>query len=178
MDMVKLRAVSVVVLTLCTTAFLQDPKPKPKTAPGPLVTIHGEKSAIDKTHYVKVSDKAAWAKLWCQHIGKPFRGAYSWHYNESNVPNIDFKQCMVVAVFQGTKWNSAGVRVEEVLNAEELTLRFDDLGFQTSGPDGGGVKNRPFGMFVLPRSDKVIVLEENVQSRIGKPPTWKARGKL
>ncbi len=176
MDMKKMQVSGVIVLALCAAAFVQDPKPK--KAPGPLVTFHGEKSAIDKTRYVKVKDKEAWAKLWCEHIGKPFGRDYSWFYNPLNVPSIDFAQCMVVAVFQGTKWNSAGVRVVEVLDADQLTLRFDDFAFQTAGPDGGGVRNRPFGIFVLPRSDKVIVLEENVQGRINHPPKWQERGKL
>ena len=50
-----------------------------------------------------------------------------------------------------------------------LRVRFDHKSYQTSGPDGGGERVQPFGMFVIPRTDKPIVLEENTQGLIGKP---------
>ena len=51
-------------------------------------------------------------------------------------------------------------------------FRFDDRSFQTAGPapEGGRVRARPYGIFVLPRSDKALVLEENIQHLKNEPP--------
>jgi len=179
------RVLWVALLSLSTAAaVVQDPKPQPKQLAKPAVTFRGEHSAIAKKRYVKITDDQAWAKLWGEHIGKPVRREYGYFYNPLNVPVIDFKNNMVVAIFQGATWNTAGVTVKQLLDGDELTLRFDDHGYQTTVIEMGDgdtpkqEKSKPFGMFVLPKTDKAIVLEENVQSRIGKPPKWQARGKL
>jgi hypothetical protein len=46
------------------------------------------------------------------------------------------------------------------------------------GPNGGGVQATVYGFFVLPRSSKTVVLEENVQNYLGQPPEWKERANL
>ena len=172
----------VAALVLGTAAFVQDPTPKANELLSPVVSFRGEHSAIDETRYVKITDEQAWAGLWCEHIAKTEKGDYGYFYNPKNVPIVDFKQCMVIAIFQGERWNTAGVTCEEVLDGKQLTLRFDGLGYQTTviDPDDAEAqeKSRPFGMFVLPKSDKVILLEENVQNRMNQPPKWRARGKL
>jgi hypothetical protein len=49
---------------------------------------------------------------------------------------------------------------------------------KTAGPDGGGEQVTVYGFFVLPRSSKTVVLEENVQNYIGGKPVWKERASL
>ena len=45
-------------------------------------------------------------------------------------------------------------------------------GYQTAGPDGGGKRATPYGIFVLPRSDKELVVEEGVRTLKNEPPKW------
>ena len=88
---------------------------------------------------------------------------------------------MVIAVFQGSGWNSAGLNAVAVLEDKEgIVLRFRDKFYQTMGPgpDGGGQQTTVYGFFVLSRSGKTVVLEEDVQNIKGQPPVWKKRAGL
>lgn len=165
-------------LAVVSLAFVQDPQPK--LLPGPLVTFVGADSKVAERRYVRVTDKEQWAVLWGEHTGQPMpKGDYDWHYNQQHVPEVDFAQCMVVGIFQGDCWNSAGVRLEQILAEDErMLVRFEDKAYQTEGPDGGGKRATPYGLFVLPNSKQPIVLEENVQSLIGEPPKWQLRATL
>jgi hypothetical protein len=140
----------------------------------PLVAFSGAKSRIEKAECRRVTGRKEWTDLWLRHVGAdPAR--QDDFYNEAGVPEIDFDACMVVAVFQGGSWNSAGVEVVSIDEDDaRLLVRFD----QTEGPGGGGVRVNAFGVFVLPRSAKPVVLEENVQNLIGEPPVWKERARL
>lgn len=171
-------AIAVAAIWSITSAWIQEPAAKRQ--PGPLVTFVGADSRIATQRFVRVTDKEQWAALWLEHTGQPQpKDGFNWFYNQEHVPEIDFAQCMVVAVFRGTRVNSAGVRVIEILaEAERTLLRFDGKPYQTAGPDGGGERTTPFGLFVLPNRPGPIVLEENVQSMIGKPPRWQERATL
>ena len=144
----------------------------------PLVGIWGAQSAIHARSYLLIASAKSWTELYLRHLGKD-AAKHSDYYNAEGVPEIDFEQCMVVAVLQGDGMNSSGVRVESVTEeAERVLVRFDDRSYQTEGPGGGGQRVAAYGFFVLPRSKKPLVLEEDVQSMLGKPPEWKERARL
>lgn len=78
---------------------------------------------------------------------------------------------MVLAIFRGRGWNSAGVRAISIVEEQgRIVFRFHDKSYQTDGPDGRGKQGTAYAFFVIPRSTKAVVLEENVQGLIGKPP--------
>lgn len=171
------------VITICSLAIfplasVQDPQATPQ--PGPLVTFVGADSKIATSRCERITNSDQWAALWLEHTGQPKQGrTFDWFYNREQVPEVDFEQCQVLAVFQGSCWNSAGVRVVEIqADAKGTLVRFDDKPYQTEGPDGGGERATPFGMFVLPRRPGPIVLEENVQILSGQPPQWQQRATL
>jgi hypothetical protein len=87
---------------------------------------------------------------------------------------------MVIAAFQGSGWNSAGLRAVSVLEEKDrIVLRFVSKGYQTAGPGGGGKQVTVYGFFVLPRSDKTVVVEEEQRSLDPRvPPVWKERAKF
>jgi hypothetical protein len=88
---------------------------------------------------------------------------------------------MVVAVFQGNDVNSAGLKAVAILEEKDrLVLRFQNKSYQTMGYGqvDEGERVTVYGFFVLPRSSKTVVLEENVQNIIGQPPVWKERASL
>jgi hypothetical protein len=164
-------------------AALADWPPNPnllRSGMEPFVGFSGADSKVKLRQYRKVTSVGDWPELWISHLGlSQIEGEYNWFYNEAGVPFVDFERCMVISVFQGEGWNSAGVRVVTITEEEDhILLRFDDQSYQTMGPDGGGQRVTPFGIFVLPRSKKPVVLEENVQGLIGKPPVWKERARL
>ena len=120
-----------------------------------------------------------------RHLGKDMR-EFDTHYNIHQVPTIDFDRCMVIAVFRGAGWNSSGISAVSISDTDRVVFRFDDRSYQTSSDfttdgklnvdtddDRGGNKVTPFGIFVVPRSEKELVLENNVQNLKGRPPVWK-----
>jgi len=149
-------------------------------APVPVyVTWRGAHSRLAEKRQYRITTEKEWVDLWLRHVGhKPKGTQYDLWKNPANVPHVDFGRCMIVAVFQGQSWNSAGVTAESV--AEEgdcLRFRCDDDSYQTAGinGDGGGIRVTAYGMFVLPRSTKPLALEENVQGLLGELPVWKER---
>jgi hypothetical protein len=142
----------------------------------PCVAWSGGTSAVQAREFARVRTPEAWAALWARHTGADPKQAEDAYYNPAGAPWIDFERFEVVAVFQGKKWNSAGVDCVSLAEEEgRVVLRFDDRSFQTLG---GAVEASPFGLFVIARSDKPVAFEENVQSLKGQPPVWKERARL
>lgn len=136
----------------------------------------GADSRISKPRCLRITSEEEWAKVWHEHKGTtPAPGGHG----DLAVPRIDFSACMVIAVFQGKGFNSNGVEVVSAAEDHGRTrVRFDDLSYQTLGPDGGGVEVSAYGLFVLPKTAQPVVLEEDVQGLIGQPPKWKERARF
>ena len=149
--------------------------PAPDDSLMPLVVWKGPESRVEQPDHVRIESAEDWKALWNRHAGlKAQVGGY-----HPQVPRVDFKRCTVIAIFGGRAWNCNGYYAVSVTDqGDTVRFRYDAHTYQTSGPDGGGVKVRPFAVFVLPRIDKPIILEENVQGLIGKPPKWKAQARL
>jgi hypothetical protein len=68
---------------------------------------------------------------------------------------------MVIAVFQGSGVNNAGLKAVALLEEKDrIVFRFENKGYQTAGRGSGGQQVTVYGFFVLPRSSKTVVLEE------------------
>ena len=145
----------------------------------PYVTITGASSRIEERGCVVVTSTEHWLRLWFRHKGEDADQARpGLTMNASGVPQIDFQNCMVVAIFQGKTINSAGLKIASVtVEKDKVVLRYDDEGYQTAGPfpDGGAVPCSAYGFFVLPRHEQTLVVEENICDRIGGAPVWKER---
>ncbi len=128
---------------------------------------HGDDSKIVARDLLRITDAAAWTELWSRHAP------------DTKPPEIDFASSMVVAIFQGRGWNSSGVIP---VNASEddatVRLRYDEQSYQTAGPGGGGVRVTAYGFIVLPKSAKLLVIEENVQSLLHAAALWKERARF
>jgi hypothetical protein len=145
----------------------------------PLVTLTGADSHVKERSCHLIRSEKEWIKIWQRHKGVKELENYDLFYNPLGLPEVNFDKCIVIAAFQGSGWNSAGLR-ETVFKDEEdrIVLQFEDKAYQTMGPGGGGEQVTVYGFFVLPRSDKTVVLEENVQNIIGSPPVWKERARF
>jgi hypothetical protein len=143
---------------------------------GPYVSLSGKHSKITERGYLKITTQKAWTKLWLRHVGKPPVERYNEYYNPAGRPLVDFGRCTVLAIHQGKTVNTAGVKIVGAVDEEILVrVRFSNKGYQTKG---GFDQVTAYGMFVLPKTDKPIVLEENVQGYIGGPPIWKERARF
>jgi len=165
------------VATVCVTVGLAAAEDNPR----PLVTLTGTDSHVTACSYHRVASEDEWIKIWQWHKGEKESKDYDLFYNPLGLPSIDFEKCMVITVFQGSGVNSAGLKVVALLEERDrIVLRFEDKRYQTMvyGPRDEGDKVTVYGFFVLPRSSKKVVLEENVQNYIGQPPVWKERASL
>ena len=172
-------AVAVVLLALSTLPyFVRAAGPATRGEGGamggekPYLTLAGASSKIEEPTIARVTTAKEFQDLDLRHLGAdPAR--FDEFYNPHGVPVIDFERCMVLAVFKGNTWNVAGVYVESVLDeGARRVVRVRRRGYQTAGPDGGGKRATPYGIFVLPRSNKELVVEEDVRTLKNEPPKW------
>lgn len=148
--------------------------PAPESRPA-AVTIAGSYSSVTKPRSERITTPGRWKDVWKEHMGdRAEKGALGW----DRWPLIDFDRYMVVAVFAGTAVNVEAWEVESVVDLPDvLRIRYDAVSFQTASFNGEdrGSTTTSYGFFILPRSEREVVMEENVQGLIGKPPVWKER---
>lgn len=150
----------------------------------PVVVWTGTDSQQTKESFVRCCSATDWQATWAAHLG------YKKYTHPPACPDVDFQSYMVIAVFRKT----SDIRVSEVVEEGECVhFRYHPCGNQTvfvPSPGSGPVKileagrsevdpNKPyllsFAFAVLPRCNKVIIVEEDVQDVIGNPPVWKER---
>jgi hypothetical protein len=143
----------------------------------PFATLTGADSRVKERSYHLVKSEKDWIKIWQRHKGAKESDDYDRFYNPLGLPEVNFDKCMVIAAFQGSGWNSAGLSTTAI-NEEKnrIVFRFISKDYQTAGPDGGGRRVTVYGFFVLPRSGKTVVVEEEHRSLNPKvPPSWTKR---
>lgn len=166
----------VVIVCLVAIRGLTAEQEKATTIVKPCVTITGADSHVSECGYHRIASMKEWIQVWQKHEGHKVDEEYDLYYNPLGVPLVDFDNYMVIAIFQGSSWNSAGLSAVSISQEEDrIVFRFDDKSYQTLGPDGGGKRVTVYGFFVVRRSAKAVILEENVQGLKGKPPVWKER---
>ncbi|MCC6286105.1 MAG: hypothetical protein IT439_12535 [Phycisphaerales bacterium] len=152
------------------------PQVAPEQAPGEglkaLVSMHGPRSAFPEARYVRVMDAETFATMWAMHVGDDpddnFRASRAY-------PEIDFTRCMVIAYFRGPSVNNDGEIIDSVTpTGGGIRIRFDSLTYQTMprGEADRRLSCRPFGIWVLPRDEGEVIIEENTQGLLSQPPVW------
>jgi hypothetical protein len=145
------------------------------TVTKPCVVITGADSKVSKCAYHRIAGMDDWTQVWLEHKGHKPDGKYDHFHNPAGVPLVDFTRFTVIGIFQGTGGNSAGISAVSLTEQpDRIVFRFVDLSYQTIGP---GKSTTSYAFFVIPRSAKPVVLEEDVQSggRTGIQPLWKER---
>lgn len=149
----------------------------------PYVTWWGPDSAVKEPTFLKITSEDAWTSLWEKHTGGPLKRDNI--QRPVGLPAINFDQCMVVAIFNGKRHNTNGIVIKSIVDAgEKIVLHYDESTYQVAYSLNAGEKMpsppdlHPFGIFVLPKSDKPIEVEENVQGLKNEPAKWKPRAKL
>ena len=142
----------------------------------PLVSLVGADTRIARTECLRLTSKEAWIRLWVEHEG---RGGWLENGDEgrsSGAPDIDFEQCMVIAITEAGTPNTGIVASSITETAQEVTFDYDTAPYP-SRREGTSAPGNAYGFFVLPRSVKGVVVRHNVQDSAsrtqGEPPVWK-----
>jgi len=145
----------------------------------PLVAISGTNSHVSKPSYQRIVTPEDWTRVWVSHLGTTSDNAYR------PLLEVDFDRCLVVAIFRGERGNIRQIQVHSLSEtADSIVIRFEELGYQTSVRAGEvdeyKVPDRPYAFVILPKSDKAIVLEENINRSLvlDGPPKWKSVARL
>lgn len=122
--------------------------------------VTGAHSNITEREYQRILNRDDFAKLWQRHTD-----------NIKDMPKVDFNSNMVVAIFSGKGMNNVGVGVIKIRELDDaLYFYFRPICRQTAWK---GDKVESFGIFVIPRSNKKLILEQNIQNLIDGPEKWK-----
>ncbi len=143
----------------------------------PIVSWSGPRSAIAESEFVLITTRDQWRDLWSRHTGGKGERLVA-HGSGQVIPEIDFGRHMVVAYFRGSDVNSDGEIVKSIHETDDaVVVRFDSYSFQTAGfgGDGGAASVTPYGIWLLPRIEKPVIIEENVQNLKAGEPVWRER---
>lgn len=137
------------------------------------VQFIGQSSRITQPSFELIRDEASWAWLWARHTGAQAQAVPPTRHA---APVIDFSRFMVIGAFNGTATNTDGLVARSISTDEtSVRVRFETSSFQTAsfgpGPDHG-VTTTCYGLWVIDRSDKPIIIEEGVQQLKDAPVQW------
>jgi hypothetical protein len=170
-------SVAGLTLTALPAAFGKQYRPSEK-ATLPLVQISGPHSKIAERSYRLLTSAKEWNALWHRHTGKPVVDV-----SATEVPAVNFDKSVVVAVFHGPIVSDLGIVAHSMVGeADRLVLRYDHRRYGRHVPfkerNKPVVQDMPYGFFVLPRTDKPIVLEEATYTTKSAPPVFVERARL
>lgn len=134
------------------------------------VVLAGARSHIDTAEYHRVTRQTDLADLWLRHTGQgQERGR-----ERAEVPVVDFKRCMVIAVFGGRTTNCEGIYPHFMADGLKayVSVRYVARTYQ-SGREADRVT--PFGFFVVERWKKSVVLEQGFFPLGGGRPRWERK---
>ncbi len=98
----------------------------------PYLTLTGTDSRIKEPGCSLIRTEADWIKTWQRHKTAKESPDYDVFYNPLALPVVDFERCMVIAVFQGSTTNNAGLKAVSFLEGKErVVLRFENKRYQT-----------------------------------------------
>jgi hypothetical protein len=153
----------------------------------PVVVWTGTDSKQTKDSFARCCSVKDWLATWITHRGK---GKPT---DPRTCPEVDFASYMVIAVFRKTSQIHVCEMVEE---KDCVRVRYQPWGnqlFFLPASDGSTFKiveqgrgeldlAKPyllsFAFAIVPKVNKALVLEEDVQDLIGKPPLWKEQARF
>jgi hypothetical protein len=142
----------------------------------PIVVLSGADTKIVRNAYLKIDSQAEWESIWLEHVGYEKKEKYDYYFNTANIPEVNFEKYMVITIFQSPGKANAGIKAVSIIEKEkEIIFDFEDKVYQyTAGSIGPG---NAYGFFVLPHSDKKIIIREKIETLISRankePPIYK-----
>ena len=131
----------------------------------PAVIWSGIDSAVTEQSCSRITTVEEWRQVWGAHAGREV-GKSSYESNPS-VPKVDFDHFIVIAVFQGSGFQSHGLRFESAIR-EEKQERTLVVSYSAASYSMTGIGRRteaspavtPYAFFVLPRSTEAVLVQE------------------
>jgi len=156
---------SIMLLGATRQRDVVEERAEPATWPTqPLFALTGSWSNVVEPREVRVTTADAWAALWREHCGDRLeRDAIDFEL----IPQINFEEVMVVAVFLGSTTNTRSLDVTNIAPRPDgsIVIDFSTRTFQTAAmfepndkPQGGMVTTQPWAIWVVPKSNAQIVL--------------------
>ena len=134
----------------------------------PVVVWSGAHSAIAGPAYMRITSERKWRDLWLRHSGIQPKG-YDELHNSPCIPKVDFSRFLVIAVFNGKANCTQGIRVRSVTeDAKLLRVRFSVQFYAHFRED----ITTPYGILVLPRVSKSVIVEQMGANDAKGKPTW------
>jgi hypothetical protein len=126
----------------------------PREVHTPPLMWWGSSSGVTKPSYQRITSAADWKVQWRRLAGDAVPADVS----ERLRPEIDFTKFVVVVVYAGTRFNRAAV-IPEIIDDDKDDVQRVRLSLPL-GPVRDQRECTPYVIFLLPRSDKALVLEE------------------
>jgi hypothetical protein len=141
----------------------------------PLMTLKGRYSNIASARIQRVTSDQEWQAL--RKLHKQGQGSANTFGDDLDIVQPEFDKQMAVAVFEGADQGGAGYRAYLINeDHERIVIRLALQGHQTIV--GVNDATQAWGIFVVPRSEKEIVVERDVRDTMDAPPKWQVWGVL
>jgi len=130
----------------------------------------GEQSQIKEEEYHRITSRQDWKKLWKRHMGKG-----------TAEPRVDFNRYMVVGIFMGQQLSVTGtkvLRIERINQYQEQSgkykryVNFDFYPMLAFGDNTNSYPTEPFGIYVIEKTRRPLVIRKNIQFETGSTPKW------
>jgi hypothetical protein len=131
------------------------------------MAMRGTSSKITKQRILRLTEEKEWLALWLEHM----TGS-----KDDVIPEFDFDKIMVIGIFDPQLDNSNGFSADSITeDRKQITIKVNDHSFQSVVPNEikeAASEARPWGIIVLPKSEKPVILERDVRNHIKDPPKW------
>lgn len=184
--------VLIVCVALSASSVLGQQRLQPVRQMKPALVWTGTDSKIDKEAFVRCTSQPECDELWQKHRGvNPWGTVVQQQKDDSQeldhcqyCPQVDFDSHMIVAVFSG-RGAHEGMSVKSVLDERDFVRIGYKVETSQPGPARPNAPRTParkpaqgYVFAVLPRSEKPIILEQDVRREINAPPVWIERARL
>jgi hypothetical protein len=165
------------LLVLSTAAISSDASLAKDRAPKPIAVLHGANSKIVKERMLRVLAEKEWKDLWSEHkLGVTDKKAMPRGFEYLD---FDFDKVMIIAIFAGKGCCCDGFTCHSINERRDrIVVQVHSLTYQVgiasfpSRKVGEIPETQAWGILVLPRSNKEVVLERDVRDLIEDPPKW------
>lgn len=133
----------------------------------PLASLSGIGTLITNEMCLMIRDQKDWDELWARHSGQT---SYQKDDEKREKLQVDFGKCVVIAVFGGRLMNYSGVKPYSLSEVPDKVLfRYILDSYQSeAAPGKEPISWTTYGFFVLPRSDKPVVVERAIPHNKGR----------
>lgn len=161
--------------TILVGGFVGLPSTPPKQIQ-PYVVITGVHSNVSERSCERVIDEEQWTRVWLRHVGQAVPEKYDRFHNLASVPSVNFHDCLVIAIFEGSRYNSAGLEATSLVEEDgTITFRFENKYYSSEEP---GDRVNVFGFFVVPRFSKPLIVQEDARTKRVEPSAWEDRARF